>query len=122
MGLQYYAEQVRKSSTISMRNSSNIPERDRVMRDGMFFADDKCRITFRERKDLPVYIRRPCLRRDDADASSCQFLAILQRDNKGAGAWMDKFVDPSGYGHEPGVSMSNFPSAAAGQPAPGSAT
>src|ERR1700675_2281999 len=54
---QYYSEQVRKAQ-YDLDESQLKPyfELDRVLRDGVFFAANKLYgITFKERKDIPVY-------------------------------------------------------------------
>ena len=54
---QYYAEQVRKAE-YDLDESQIKPyfELDRVLRDGVFFAANKLYgLTFKERKDIPVY-------------------------------------------------------------------
>jgi peptidyl-dipeptidase Dcp len=121
---QYYAEQVRKAE-YDLDESQVKPyfELDRVLHDGVFYAANQLYgLTFKERKDLPVY--QPDVRVFevfDADGSS---LAIFYADyyarpNKSGGAWMDSFVDQSGlYGTKPVVfNVCNFTKPALGQPA-----
>jgi peptidyl-dipeptidase Dcp len=121
---QYYAEQVRKEQyDLDENQLKPYFELDRVMRDGMFFAATKLYgITFRERKDLPVY--HPDVRVFDVIDADGKQLSIFyadyfKRDNKGGGAWMDTFVDQSGLmGTKPVVfNVANFTKPAAGQPA-----
>ncbi len=121
---QFYAEQVRKEQ-YDLEENQLKPyfELDHVLRDGMFFAATKLYgITFRERKDLPVY--HPDVRVFDVIDAEGKQLSIFytdyfKRDNKGGGAWMDTFVDQSGLmGTKPVVfNVANFTKPAAGQPA-----
>jgi peptidyl-dipeptidase Dcp len=121
---QYYAEQVRKEQyDLDENQLKPYFELDRVMRDGMFFAATKLYgITFKERKDLPVY--HPDVRVFDViDADGKQlsvfYADYFKRDNKSGGAWMDTFVDQSGLmGTQPVVfNVANFTKPAPGQPA-----
>ena len=71
-----------------------------MLDDGVFYAANELYgITFKERKDLPVY--QPDVRVFevfDADGKPLGlFLAdYYARDNKQGGAWMNSFVDQSG--------------------------
>jgi peptidyl-dipeptidase Dcp len=121
---QYYAEQVRKAD-YELDESQVKPyfELDRVLRDGVFYATTQLYgITFKERKDIPVY--QPDVRVFevfDADGKSLAlfYCDYFKRDNKSGGAWMDSFVDQSGLlGAKPVVyNVANFTKPAAGQPA-----
>jgi peptidyl-dipeptidase Dcp len=121
---QFYAEQVRKEQyDLDENQLKPYFELDRVLRDGVFFAATKLYgITFRERKDLPVY--HPDVRVFDVIDADGKQLSIFyadyfKRDNKGGGAWMDTFVDQSGLmGTKPVVfNVANFTKPAPGQPA-----
>ena len=74
-------------------------ELDRVLRDGVFFAANKLYgITFKERKDLPVY--HPDVRVFEVFDADGKSLALyygdyFSRANKSGGAWCDSFVDQS---------------------------
>ncbi|MEO7502474.1 MAG: M3 family metallopeptidase [Gemmatimonadaceae bacterium] len=121
---QYYAEQVRKEQyDLDENQLKPYFELDRVMRDGMFFAATKLYgITFRERKDLPVYhsdVRVFDVIDADGKQLSIFYSDYFKRDNKSGGAWMDTFVDQSGLmGTKPVVfNVANFTKPAAGQPA-----
>ena len=121
---QYYAEQVRKQR-YAMDESQLKPyfEINRVLQDGVFFAANKLYgLTFKERKDIPVY--HPDVRVFevfDADGKSMAlfYADYWKRDEKGGGAWMDNFVDQNGItGTKPVVfNVANFTKPAAGQPA-----
>jgi peptidyl-dipeptidase Dcp len=121
---QYYSEQVRKAQ-YALDESQLKPyfELDRVLRDGVFFAANQLYgLTFKERKDIPVY--HPDVRVfevfDADDKSMGLFYAdYFKRDNKSGGAWMDSFVDQSGLiGTKPVIfNVANFTKPAPGQPA-----
>jgi len=121
---QYYAEQVRKAQ-YAMDESEIKPyfELDRVLKDGVFYAANQLYgLTFKERKDLPVYqadVR--VFEVFDADGSSLGlfYCDYFKRDNKQGGAWEDTFVDGSPLlGTKPVVfNVANFTRPAAGQPA-----
>jgi peptidyl-dipeptidase Dcp len=121
---QYYAEKVRKAE-YDLDNSQIKPyfELDRVLHDGVFFAANKLYgITFKERKDLPVY--NPDVRVFEVFDTNGKSLALFyadyfQRSNKDGGAWQDSFVDQSGLlGTQPVVvNVCNFNKPSPGQPA-----
>jgi peptidyl-dipeptidase Dcp len=121
---QYYSEQVRKAQyALDESETKQYLELDRVLKDGVFFAANKLYgLTFKERKDIPVY--QPDVRVFevfDADGKSLAlfYADYFKRDNKGGGAWMDSFVDQNGLtGTKPVVfNVANFTKPAAGQPA-----
>jgi len=121
---QYYAEKVRKAE-YDLDNSQIKPyfELDRVLHDGVFFAANKLYgVTFKERKDLPVY--NPDVRVFEVFDANGKSLALFyadyfQRSNKDGGAWQDSFVDQSHLlGTQPVViNVCNFTKPSAGQPA-----
>ena len=121
---QYYAEKVRKAE-YDLDNSQIKPyfELDRVLHDGVFFAANKLYgVTFKERKDLPVY--NPDVRVFEVFDTNGKSLALFyadyfQRSNKDGGAWQDSFVDQSGLlGTQPVViNVCNFSKPSPGQPA-----
>jgi peptidyl-dipeptidase Dcp len=121
---QYYAEKVRKAE-YDLDESQIKPyfELDRVLRDGVFYAANKLYgITFKERKDIPVY--QPDVRVFevfDADGSPLAlfYCDYFKRDNKSGGAWMSEFVGQSKLlGTRPVVyNVANFTKPAPGQPA-----
>jgi peptidyl-dipeptidase Dcp len=121
---QFYAEQVRKADyAIDETQTAPYFELDRVLRDGVFFAATQLYgLTFKERKDLPVY--HPDVRVFevfDADGKSMAlwYCDYFKRDNKSGGAWEDTFVDRVGLlGTLPVVyNVANFTKPATGQPA-----
>jgi peptidyl-dipeptidase Dcp len=119
----FYAEQVRKAE-YDLDESQVRPyfELDRVLRDGVFFAANQLYgLTFKERKDLPVY--HPDVRVFevfDVDGKSLAlfYADYFQRENKSGGAWMDTFVDQSHLlgSHPVVVNVLNISKAADGQP------
>jgi peptidyl-dipeptidase Dcp len=120
----FYAEQVRKAEfDIDEEQVRPYFELERVLHDGVFFAANQLYgLTFKERKDLPVY--HPDVRVFevfDADGTSMAlfYADYYQRSNKSGGAWMDSFVDQSGLmGTKPVVvNVLNLQKPAAGQPA-----
>ena len=121
---QFYAEQVRKAQ-YALDESQLKPyfELDRVLHDGVFFAANQLYgLTFKERKDIPVY--HPDVRVFevfDADGKSMAlwYCDYFKRDNKIGGAWENSFVDGSGLlGTKPVIyNVTNFAKPAAGQPA-----
>jgi peptidyl-dipeptidase Dcp len=120
----YYAEKVRKAE-YDLDESEVKPyfELSHVLEDGVFYAAGQLYgLTFKERKDIPVY--QPDVRVYevfDADGKSMALYYgdYFSRANKSGGAWMDSFVDQSSLlGTRPVVfTVTNFDKPAAGQPA-----
>ncbi|MEO8378263.1 MAG: M3 family metallopeptidase [Acidobacteriota bacterium] len=120
----FYSEQVRKAE-YDLDESQVKPyfELEGVLRDGVFFAANKLYgLTFKERKDLPVY--QPDVRvfevfDTDGKSIALYYADFFSRPNKGGGAWEDSFVDQSGLlGRKPVVvNVTNFTKPAPGQPA-----
>src|SRR2546423_3994302 len=121
---EYYAEKVRKAE-YDLDESQIKPyfELEHVLHDGVFFAANKLYgITFKERKDLPVY--QPDVRVFEVFDTNGKSLALFyadyfQRANKDGGAWQDSFVDQSNLlGTKPVViNVCNFTKPSPGQPA-----
>src|SRR6266853_1753230 len=121
---EFYAEKVRKAE-YDLDESQVKPyfELEHVLRDGVFFAANKLYgLTFKERKDLPVY--QPDVRVFEVFDADGKPLALFyadyfQRPNKSGGAWDDSFVDQSIlFGTRPVVvNVANFTEPAAGQAA-----
>ena len=120
----FYSEQVRKAR-YDMDESQIKPyfELNNVLENGVFYAATQLYgITFKERKDIPVY--NPEVRVFEVFDSNGQPLALwygdyFKRDNKNGGAWMSNFVDQSTLlGTLPVVyNVCNFSKPAAGEPA-----
>jgi peptidyl-dipeptidase Dcp len=121
---EFYAEQVRKAK-YDYDESQVKPyfELNNVLEKGVFYAAHELYgLTFKERKDIPVW--QPDVRVfevDDADGTplalwSCDY---FKRDNKNGGAWEDSLVGQSKLlGTLPVVyNVANFEKPAPGQPA-----
>ena len=97
-------------------------ELNSVLQNGVFFAANQLYgITFKERKDLPVY--QPTVRVFevfDADGKSLAFFIsdMYARSNKRGGAWMNNYVDQSTlFGTKPVIANHlNIPQPPAGEP------
>jgi peptidyl-dipeptidase Dcp len=121
---EYYSEKVRKAE-YDLDESQIAPyfELNRVLQDGVFFAANKLYgLTFKERKDIPVY--QPDVRVFEVFDRNGKSLALyygdyFARSNKQGGAWQDSFVDPSGLlGTKAALfNITNFTKPAPGQPA-----
>jgi peptidyl-dipeptidase Dcp len=120
----FYAEQVRKAR-YDLDESALKPyfEIDNVLRNGVFYAAHLLYgISFKERKDIPVY--EPDVRVFEVTDADGKPLALFycdywKRDNKNGGAWMSEFVGQSKLlGTLPVVyNVGNFTKPAPGQPA-----
>jgi len=121
---EFYADQVRKAK-YDLDESQIRPyfELNSVLENGVFFAANKLYgITFKERKDIPVY--QPDVRVFEVFEADGKPLALwycdyYKRDNKNGGAWMDSLVAQSKLlGNLPVVfNVTNFEKPAPGQPA-----
>ena len=119
----FYSEQVRKTR-YDFDQSEVAPyfELNRVVQDGVFYAAHELYgLTFKERKDLPVY--QPDVRVFevfDADGSGLGLFVAdyFARDNKQGGAWMNAYVEQSRLLKRKVVVSNNIniPKPAAGQP------
>ncbi len=121
---EFYAEQVRKAKyDLDEEQVKPYFELNNVLQNGVFYAANQLYgITFKERKDLPVY--DPSMRVFEvfnADGSSLAlfYCDYFKRDNKQGGAWMNNFVEQSKLlGTKPVVvNVANFAMPAAGEPA-----
>ncbi|MBC5839394.1 M3 family metallopeptidase [Flavobacterium sp. F-392] len=98
----FYSEQVRKAK-YDLDESEVKPyfELTTVLEKGVFFAAKKMYgITFKERKDLPVYhpdVVAYEVFDNDGKSIAIYYLDFYTRDNKNGGAWMNNFVDQSHY-------------------------
>jgi peptidyl-dipeptidase Dcp len=120
----FYSEQVRKAKyDLDEEQVKPYFELKNVLQNGVFYAANQLYgITFKERKDLPMY--DPHMRVFEvfnADGSSLAlfYCDYFKRDNKQGGAWMNAFVDQSKLlGTKPVVvNVANFAMPAAGEPA-----
>jgi peptidyl-dipeptidase Dcp len=120
----FYAEQVRKAK-YDLNEAEVKPyfELNNVLENGVFYAANQLYgITFKERKDLPVY--QPDVRVFEVSDVDGKPLALFycdyfKRDNKDGGAWMGSFVRQSKLlGTLPVVyNVANLPKPTAGEPA-----
>lgn len=120
----FYAEQVRKEK-FDLDESQIKPyfEMNNVLENGVFFAATQLYgITFKERKDIPVYqddVRVFELFNEDGSAIGLFYTDFYKRDNKSGGAWMSNIIEQSKLmGTKPVIyNVCNFDKPAAGQPA-----
>ena len=121
---QFYEEQVRKEKySFDQEQLKPYFELNNVLQNGLFYAANKMYgLTFKERKDIPVY--HPDVRvfevfNEDGSPLALFYADYFARDSKAGGAWMSNFVDQSGLtGMKPVVyNVANFAKPAAGQPA-----
>ena len=120
----FYGEQVRKAK-YDLNDAEIKPyfELNNVLENGVFFAANQLYgISFRERKDIPVY--HPDVRTfevTDADGTPLAvfYCDYFKRDNKNGGAWMSVFVQPSKLLGDRAVvyNVANLPKPAPGEPA-----
>nr|WP_315149911.1 M3 family metallopeptidase [uncultured Flavobacterium sp.] len=98
----FYSEQVRKAK-YDLDESQIKPyfELTTVLEKGVFFAAKQMYgITFKERKDLPVYnpdVKVYEVFDDKGTSIAIYYLDFYTRDNKRGGAWMNTFVSQSHY-------------------------
>ncbi|MFZ0979168.1 MAG: M3 family metallopeptidase [Candidatus Acidiferrales bacterium] len=120
----YYAEQIRKKKyDIDESQVDQYFELNNVLENGVFYAASQLYgLTFKERKDIPVY--NPDMRVFEVFDADGKPLALwycdyFKRDNKSGGAWMDVLVQGSKLmGTLPVVyNVANFTKPAPGQPA-----
>jgi peptidyl-dipeptidase Dcp len=121
---EFYSEQVRKAKyDIDDAQVKPYFEINNVLQNGVFYAANRMYgLTFKERKDIPVYAAD--VRVFEVFDASGKPLALMyfdyyKRDNKGGGAWMSNFVDQSKLlGKLPVIyNVANFSKPAAGEPA-----
>ena len=121
---EIYAEQVRKEKyDLDEEQIKPYFELNNVLQNGVFYAANQLYgLTFKERKDIPVY--QPDVRAFEVFDADGKPLALwycdyFKRDNKNGGAWMDVFVNQSKLlGTLPVVfNVANFSKPAPGEPA-----
>ncbi|MDR3753147.1 MAG: peptidyl-dipeptidase Dcp [Terracidiphilus sp.] len=121
---EFYSEQVRKAK-YDLNESEIKPyfELNNVLENGVFYAAHELYgLTFKERKDLPVYqqdVRVFEVFDADEKPLALWYCDYFKRDNKNGGAWMDVLVGQSKLlGQLPVVfNVANFDKPAPGQPA-----
>jgi peptidyl-dipeptidase Dcp len=121
---EFYSEQVRIAKyDLNQAELKPYFELNHVLENGVFYAANQLYgITFKERKDIPVY--QPDVRVFEVSDADGKPLALFycdyfKRDNKNGGAWMDLFVNQSKLlGTLPVVyNVANLPKPAPGEPA-----
>jgi peptidyl-dipeptidase Dcp len=120
----FYAEQVRKAK-YDLDESQVKPyfEINKVLQDGVFYAANQLYgLTFKERKDLPVYqpdVRVFNVYDKDGSQLGLFYCDYFKRDNKSGGAWMNNLVGQSKLlGNKPVIyNICNFTKPAPGMPA-----
>ncbi|MGA3131429.1 MAG: peptidyl-dipeptidase Dcp [Terracidiphilus sp.] len=121
---EFYSEQVRKAK-YDLDQSEIKPyfELNNVLENGVFYAAHELYgLTFKERKDIPVYqqdVRVFEVFDADSKPLALWYCDYFKRDNKNGGAWMDVLVNQSKLlGQLPVVfNVANFEKPAPGQPA-----
>jgi peptidyl-dipeptidase Dcp len=119
----FYSEQVRKAK-YDLDESQIKPyfELTTVLEKGVFFAAKQMYgITFKERKDLPVYNSDVVAYEvfdNNGNSMAIYYLDFYTRDNKNVGAWMNNFVNQSHYLDQKPVIVNvyNFTKPADGKP------
>ena len=120
----FYSEQVRKAK-YDLDESQVKPyfEINNVLQNGVFYAANQLYgLTFKERKDIPVYnkdVRVFEVFDKDGTSMALAYFDYFKRDNKQGGAWMDNMVGQSKLlGTKPVIyNICNFTKPADGQPA-----
>ncbi|MEO7209020.1 MAG: peptidyl-dipeptidase Dcp [Steroidobacteraceae bacterium] len=120
----FYADQVRRAK-YDLNDAEIKPyfEINNVLENGVFFAANQLYgITFKERKDIPVYepeVRVFEVRDVDGKPLALFYCDYFKRDNKNGGAWMSEFVGQSKLlGTLPVIyNVANLPKPAPGEPA-----
>jgi peptidyl-dipeptidase Dcp len=120
----FYSDQVRKARyNLDENEIKPYFVLDSVLKNGVFYAATQLYgITFKERKDIPVYqkdVRVFELFEENGTAIGLFYCDYFKRDSKGGGAWMDNMVRQSKLlGTKPVVfNVCNFTKPADGQPA-----
>jgi peptidyl-dipeptidase Dcp len=121
---QRYAEKVRKQR-YDLDEDALKPyfELHKVLQDGVFYAANRLYgITFKPRKDIPVYQPDVMVYEvfdKDGSTLGLMYFDYFKRDNKSGGAWMSNFVGQSKLlGTKPVIyNVANFTKPAPGQPA-----
>ncbi|WP_278370451.1 M3 family metallopeptidase [Pseudoalteromonas lipolytica] len=119
----FYAEKVRQEKyDLDPALVKPYFEMQSVIHDGLFFAMNKLYgITFKERKDLPVYHEDVMVFEvfnEDGSAIGLFYMDPYAREGKRGGAWMSAYVGQSGLkGTKPVIyNAQNIPKPAEGQP------
>ena len=120
----FYSEQVRKAKyDLNEDDVKPYFELNNVLQNGVFYAAHQLYgLTFKERKDLPVYA--PGMRvfevfNPDGSSLALFYCDYFKRDNKQGGAWMTNYVEQSKLLNTRPVvaNVANFDPPAPGEPA-----
>jgi peptidyl-dipeptidase Dcp len=121
---EHYAEQVRNAKyDLDQAEVKPYFELNNVLENGVFYAAHLLYgISFKERKDIPVYhpdVRVFEVTDVDGKALGLFYGDYFKRDNKNGGAWMSNFVGQSRLmkRHAVVYNVANLPKPAPGQPA-----
>ena len=121
---EYYAEKLRTARyEVDAAAVKPYFEVNNVLEKGVFFTMNKLfGITFKERKDLPLYhpeVKVFDVLNKDGSQVGLFYIDFFKRDSKRGGAWMSSFVDQSGLLDEKPVIVNtlNNPPPADGKPA-----
>lgn len=120
----FYADQVRKQKyNLDEDEIKPYFELNNVLENGVFYAANQLYgLTFKERKDIPVYqkdVRVFEVFDKDKSPLGLFYCDYFKRDNKSGGAWMDNIVTQSRLLNKKPViyNVCNFTKPASGQPA-----
>jgi peptidyl-dipeptidase Dcp len=120
----FYSEQVRKAKyDLEDAEIKSYFELNNVLENGVFYAANQLYgISFKERKDIPVYqsdMRVFEVIDSDGKPLALFYCDYFKRDNKNGGAWMSAFVGPSKLLGDLAVvyNVANLPKPAPGEPA-----
>jgi peptidyl-dipeptidase Dcp len=120
----YYAEKVRKARyDLDENQVKPYFELFKVLENGVFYAANQLYgLTFKQRKDIPVYqddMRVYTVYDKDGSELGLFYCDYFKRDNKSGGAWMSNVVDQSKLlGSKPVIyNVCNFTKPAPGEPA-----
>lgn len=119
----YYAEKIREDKfALNQNELKPYFEMNAVLEDGVFFmAKQLYGLTFKERKDIPVWqedVKVYEIFNEDGSQVGLFYTDYYQRDSKRGGAWMSNIVGQSKLLNRLPViyNVGNFPKPAAGQP------
>jgi peptidyl-dipeptidase Dcp len=120
----YYADKVKKAKyNVDENTIKPYFSLDSVLKNGVFYAANQLfGITFKERKDIPVYHKDVKVYEvidQDGSTLALFYTDFFKRDNKIGGAWMSNFVEQSTLlGTKPVIyNVCNYTKPAEGQPA-----
>lgn len=119
----YYAEKIREDKfALNQNELKPYFEMNAVLEDGVFYmAKQLYGLTFKERKDIPVWqedVKVYEVFNEDGSQVGLFYTDYYQRDSKRGGAWMSNIVGQSKLLNRLPViyNVGNFPKPAAGQP------